>query len=112
MKGLDLTQRLAAYQESTKSTSVRHGGANWAAYAAAAGSALAMASNASANTIYYSGVLNAATGPVGNNLVPIFDYLIDRATNFVPVAAPFGIAEHIYARFLDSRSLQLGNAYL
>jgi MYXO-CTERM domain-containing protein len=59
-KAQKLTKRLEAWDESVRTARVGRTGGNWPVFAAAAGSALAMASNASANTI--------VTGPIGLTL--------------------------------------------
>ena len=52
MKDLSLSKRMETYRESAPGIGARRGAVNWTAFGAATGSALAMASSASASIIY------------------------------------------------------------
>jgi hypothetical protein len=100
VKDRNLRKRMEAYQESAQGTHARRGMGNWPVYAAVGGSALAMASNASANSIVYSGVIHVSavgqanrnvTAPLqlaGNGYAHAIRIDVDRATHTSFSAGP------------------------
>jgi MYXO-CTERM domain-containing protein len=116
----ELDQRLAAYSATLRSsrleeTRKRRSG-NWQVYAAVTGSALAMATNASAGTISInSGPINVVAGPLPNLHPASKSYtyksqriqLTNGGSKTIPVGFSIGVAQ-----FLGEELTQRGSAWL